>query len=204
MFDFAWSEIMVIGVVALIAIGPKDLPAAMKAVTGVIKKARRMAGEFQTHVDEMVREADLQDVRTQLSEIRNFDFKGTVERSVDPDGGLRSTFATNPMVPDPPKTAPVQPAAQEPAVLVTPAPTHEWRPPGADRPADAPVAEMTGSLADLDQGPVIVQPTTRAAWDVPAFIPPQIANPPPRPAFIPPGIHVDAIAVRAQGGAARA
>ena len=48
MFDFAWSEIGLIGVVALIAIGPKDMPAAIKAVTGMIKKARRMAGEFQT------------------------------------------------------------------------------------------------------------------------------------------------------------
>ena len=59
MFDFAWSEIALIGVVALIAIGPKDMPVAIRAVTDMIKKARRMAGEFQTHVDEMVREADL-------------------------------------------------------------------------------------------------------------------------------------------------
>jgi Sec-independent protein translocase protein TatA len=49
MFDFAWSEIMVVGVVALLVIGPKDLPAAIRAVTGMIKKARRMASEFQTH-----------------------------------------------------------------------------------------------------------------------------------------------------------
>jgi len=59
MFDFAWSEIALIVVVAVIFIGPKDLPVAIKAVTGMLKKARRMAGEFQTHVDEMVREADL-------------------------------------------------------------------------------------------------------------------------------------------------
>jgi len=65
MFDFAWSEIALIGVVALIAIGPKDMPAAIKSVTDVIKKARRMASEFQTHVDEMVRDANLQEVRDQ-------------------------------------------------------------------------------------------------------------------------------------------
>ena len=63
MFDFAWSEIALIGIVALVAIGPKDLPVAIKAVAEMIKKARRMAGEFQTHVDEMVREANLHDVR---------------------------------------------------------------------------------------------------------------------------------------------
>ena len=63
MFDFAWSEIVLIGVVALVAIGPKDLPIAMKAVSGAMKKARRMAAEFQTHVDDMMRDADLGEVR---------------------------------------------------------------------------------------------------------------------------------------------
>ena len=63
MFDFAWSEIVLIGAVALIAIGPKDMPAAIRTVSSMVKKARRMAAEFQTHVDEMVREADLGDVQ---------------------------------------------------------------------------------------------------------------------------------------------
>ena len=97
MFDFAWSEIALIGVVALIAIGPKDLPVAMKTVSSFIKKARRMAGEFQTHVDEMVRDADLSEVRNQLNEIRNFDIQGELQKAVDPDGSIRQTFAENPM-----------------------------------------------------------------------------------------------------------
>ena len=99
MFDFAWSEIVLIGVVALIAIGPKDLPVAMKAVSGMVKKARRMAGEFQTHVDEMMRDANLDEVRSQINEIRNFDIKGTIERAVDADGTIRQSFAGNPLEP---------------------------------------------------------------------------------------------------------
>ena len=78
MFDFAWSEIALIAVVAMIAIGPKDMPVAIRAVTGWVKKARRMAAEFQTHVDEMVREADLSEVRASINEIRNFDIRGRV------------------------------------------------------------------------------------------------------------------------------
>jgi len=70
MFDFAWSEIMLIGAVALIAIGPKDMPAAIRTVTGMIKKARRMASEFQTHVDDMVREAELGDVKQAFNDLR--------------------------------------------------------------------------------------------------------------------------------------
>ena len=45
MFDFAWSELALIAVVAMIAIGPKDMPGAIRAVTGWVKKARRMAAE---------------------------------------------------------------------------------------------------------------------------------------------------------------
>src|ERR1700759_4413056 len=92
MFDFAWSEIAVIGVVALVAIGPKDMPVAIRAMTNALKKARRMAAEFQTHVDDMVRDANLDDVRREVQNIRNFDFKGTVERTVDADGSIRAAF----------------------------------------------------------------------------------------------------------------
>ena len=99
MFDFAWSEIAVIAAVALVVIGPKDLPVALRAISGFVKKARRMAGEFQTHVDEMMRDADLKDVKDSLNQIRNFDFRGTVEKAIDPDHSLRDTFSTNPLDP---------------------------------------------------------------------------------------------------------
>jgi sec-independent protein translocase protein TatB len=97
MFDFAWSEIALIAGVALVVIGPKDLPVALRAISGFVKKARRMAGEFQTHVDEMMRDADLKDVKDSINQIRNFDFRSTVERAIDPDHSLRDTFNNNPL-----------------------------------------------------------------------------------------------------------
>src|SRR5580693_8214296 len=99
MFDFAWSEIALIAGVALVVIGPKDLPVALRAISGFVKKARRMAGEFQTHVDEMMRDADLKDVKDSFNEIRNFDFRSSVEKAIDPDHTLRDTFSTNPLNP---------------------------------------------------------------------------------------------------------
>src|SRR6201986_793609 len=99
MFDFAWSELGLIAVVAMILIGPKDMPVAIRTVTGWIRKARRMAAEFQTHVDEMVREADLSDIRTSINEIRNFNIRGEIEKAVDADGSIRATFAENPLEP---------------------------------------------------------------------------------------------------------
>jgi sec-independent protein translocase protein TatB len=107
MFDLAWSEIALIGVVALIAIGPKDMPVAIKAVAQMVKKARRMAGEFQTHVDEMVREANLHEVRDQINEIRSMDIKGKILNAVDDDGSIRRTMADRPFNPSPPPVTPV-------------------------------------------------------------------------------------------------
>jgi len=92
MFDFAWTEIALVGVVALVAVGPKDLPVAIKTVAGFVKKARKMASEFQGHVDEMVREANLHEVRQQIQELKNFDIKGEIEKTVDGDGSLRSAI----------------------------------------------------------------------------------------------------------------
>ncbi|MSP03815.1 MAG: twin-arginine translocase subunit TatB [Acetobacteraceae bacterium] len=100
MFDFAWSELALIGIVAMILIGPKDMPVAIKAVKEMIRKARAMAAEFQTHVDDMVRDADLKDVRDSFNEIRNFDIKGELEKAVDGDGKIRDAFS-DPMTPGP-------------------------------------------------------------------------------------------------------
>jgi sec-independent protein translocase protein TatB len=117
MFDFAWTEIALIGVVALVAIGPKDLPVAIKAVAEMVKKARRMAGEFQTHVDEMVREANLHEVRDQFNDLRRMDIKGKILDAVDGDKTMRNTIADNPFDPKPAMTGPRTPAiASDPAI----------------------------------------------------------------------------------------
>ena len=63
MLDMSWGEVMLIGGVALIVIGPKDLPKALRTVGQVTSKLRRMAGEFQMQFNEAIREAELDDVR---------------------------------------------------------------------------------------------------------------------------------------------
>jgi sec-independent protein translocase protein TatB len=66
MLDMSWGEVMVIGAVALIVIGPKDLPRALRTVGNVTGKIRRMAAEFQGQFQEAMREAELDDVKQQL------------------------------------------------------------------------------------------------------------------------------------------
>lgn len=162
MFDFAWTEIALIGAVALVLIGPKDLPVAIKAITQVIKKARKMAAEFQVHVDEMVKDADLGEVRDHIRDIRSLDIRGAITRAVDTDGTIRSAF-TDPVKPPPP-------------VVTTPVedlPEHTIAAPPADAPAFIPPAAAVAAPAFVP----------------PAFIPPAAAAAPgaPVPADHPPG-----------------
>jgi sec-independent protein translocase protein TatB len=182
MFDFAWSEIVLIGAVALIAIGPKDMPAALRTVSNMIKKARRMAAEFQTHVDEMMREADLGEVKKTFNEIRNFDIRGAMEETVDPDRSLRKTFETNPLEPTYP--TPTYPTPGEVSTLDEVA-------------VSAVTVTEPVALADasLPGQPVIEAPVVPVVPAAPAFIPPSLVPPPviaaavcppDPPAFIPP------------------
>ena len=71
MLDMSWGEVMLIGGVALIVIGPKDLPKALRTVGQITTKLRRMAGEFQMQFNEAIREAELDDVRQEIDGIRN-------------------------------------------------------------------------------------------------------------------------------------
>jgi sec-independent protein translocase protein TatB len=166
MFDFAWSEIGLIAAVALILIGPKDLPVAIRTITDMIKKARRMASEFQTHVDEMMREANLHEVRDQITSIRNFDIRGEIERHVDPDRTLRDTFASNPLAPTPASD-----------VIAAPAPTGET------------------AVAELEAMPSAAPDAAPQQPAVPAFVPPGFVPSPTAsceeteaPSFIPPQV----------------
>ncbi len=171
MFDFAWTEIALIGVVALVAIGPKDLPVAIKAVAEMVKKARKMAGEFQTHVDEMVREANLSDVRDQFNDLRRMDIKSKILDAVDGDKTIRNTMADNPMA-----GFDINPAPP-------PVPVHD----GAH--VDALVSEV--AVAERAEH-VIPAPVVEVG--PPSFIPPKVAAaglPSTRtkpPAFVPPGV----------------
>ena len=70
MFDIGWSEILLIAVVAIVVIGPKDLPDALRTVGGMITKLRRMAGEFQGQFQQALREANLEDVKKEFDAIR--------------------------------------------------------------------------------------------------------------------------------------
>jgi sec-independent protein translocase protein TatB len=93
MFDIGWPELVVIAVVALVVIGPKDLPFALRTVGRFVAKARTMAREFQTHVDDMVREAELDELRKKATELKDgVDIKKHVQNAIDPSGTIRDAL----------------------------------------------------------------------------------------------------------------
>jgi sec-independent protein translocase protein TatB len=70
MFDIGWSEFVLIAVVALIAIGPKELPGVLRMVGQWMGKARKMAAEFQSQFQEAMREAEMADLKKSFDEVR--------------------------------------------------------------------------------------------------------------------------------------
>jgi sec-independent protein translocase protein TatB len=70
MFDIGWSELLLIAVVALVAIGPKELPGVLRMVGQWMGKARRMAAEFQGQFQEALREAEMADLKKSFDEVR--------------------------------------------------------------------------------------------------------------------------------------
>ncbi len=117
MFD-SWSEIFVIALVALVVIGPKDLPKVLRTVGQWIGKAKRVSYEFKRHVDDMVRESELDEVRQQIQAAANTDPAAYAQNTIDPDKKLREAIEfggeelVNVMLPEnAPTGAPATPAA---------------------------------------------------------------------------------------------
>ncbi len=93
MFDFAWSELLVIGVVAVVALGPKELPNAMRSLGKFTRQARKLAGEFQGHVNDLMREAELEEVRSSVQKISNTSVGAEIDKLIDPTGSFTSELA---------------------------------------------------------------------------------------------------------------
>jgi sec-independent protein translocase protein TatB len=113
MFDFAWSELLVIGVVALIVIKPKDLPKVLRTVGYWVRQARQVASEFQTSIEQMAREAELADVKKEIEDAGR-KLTAEVQQTFDP---VEIEKKFNPTEPETPTIAapPVEPGSTEPA-----------------------------------------------------------------------------------------
>jgi sec-independent protein translocase protein TatB len=128
MFDIGWSEFAVIAVVALIAIGPKELPGVLRMVGQWVAKARKMAGEFQGQFQEAMREAEMADLKKSFDEVKEAATgftSGNMMTSLEKDVSAALSIDDKPVASvetpalDSP-TALTEPAASAPMVITPP------------------------------------------------------------------------------------
>ncbi|MBL8807743.1 MAG: twin-arginine translocase subunit TatB [Rhodospirillales bacterium] len=94
MLDLSWGEIVLIGTVAVVFIGPKELPGALRTMGKFVGKARNMAREFQSNVDDMIREAELEEVKNKVQSaagLASGGIAGAIQNAIDPKGELEKT-----------------------------------------------------------------------------------------------------------------
>ena len=128
LFDIGWPELLLIGVVALVVIGPKDLPRALRTAGFWVRKARTLSREFQSSIDQMIREAELDEVRQELKKATEFDLEKEIKQTVDPTGELTESLKP-PELPDyfieaegpDPAATPIDPALPAPGETAEPA-----------------------------------------------------------------------------------
>jgi sec-independent protein translocase protein TatB len=158
MFDISWGKLVLIGIVALIVIGPKELPAVLRTVGQWMGKIRRMAAEFQGQFQEAMREAEMADLKKQFDDTTSSvksafdttDIKNEMEKLIGDPTGTTSP-ATTPPVSSDPASPPSDPAAYPGSASPTPpsAPTD----PVAAMPAptvDVPMPELPPPLDQSD------------------------------------------------------
>jgi sec-independent protein translocase protein TatB len=115
MFDVGWSEMLVIGAVALIAIGPKELPGTLRMVGQWIGKAKRMASDFQGQFQEAMREAEVAEMKQQFDDLsKTADNLNATKMIGDLNKKVEDALKVDPESPSAPVTPPADEAAAQP------------------------------------------------------------------------------------------
>lgn len=86
MFDIGWQELFVVAVLAIIVVGPNDMPRAIRTVTAWLRKAKSMARDFQNGMEDIVREAELEDIRKEAEKAVDFNLEDEIKKTIDPTG----------------------------------------------------------------------------------------------------------------------
>jgi sec-independent protein translocase protein TatB len=115
MFDIAWTELLVIIVVALVVVGPKDLPRMMRTIGQWAGRARAMADQFRRSFDDMARQSELDELRAEVNRLQ--------QTYVPPPAEIESAMYPQGLPSSPTADIPVaQPAAEPPPSTPAPAP----------------------------------------------------------------------------------
>jgi sec-independent protein translocase protein TatB len=177
LFDIGWSEMAVILLVALVVIGPRDLPRVARTMGRWVAKGRGMAREFQTALEDMAREAELDKVKSEIEKAGRTNLGKTIENTIDPTGELGKAFDPNVKAGSRKDTA-AKPAVTEPAATNAAAAESAVAKPAATEPvaAEPIAAEPAAAKPAADKPAAAGRAATRSATAKPATAKPAAAK----------------------------
>lgn len=170
MFEVGWSELLVIAVVMIVVVGPKDLPNMLRTFGRTAAKLRAMAGDFQKQFNEALKEAELDDVKSSIDSLRGLNPMNEVRKQLNPfeqaAADVRSGVDT--MMKPKPAADPTAPAADTPQAA-EPLKNGATDMPGVSAVEPAPAAPIFPAMTDasvtasVSQAPVAAEPAKKAA-----------------------------------------
>jgi len=119
MFDIAWTELLVLAIIIIVVVGPRDLPKVMRSIGSFMRRARALASQFQSDLDQLARESEIDELRNQARAYQQ-KFREPLQEldaSIDPTTGDRvkaATDRTDGGEPSPETGAPAEPADDAP------------------------------------------------------------------------------------------
>ncbi len=126
MFDIAWSELLLVAVIAILVVGPKELPGMLRSLGRGLGKLRRTADEFRKHFDEAIRDAGGEDLQREMRSIKQNNPLNQIRDSIEdatrdpavktPKAGAKPSAADNPdddLGPPPPPLPPKNPQSSQ-------------------------------------------------------------------------------------------
>lgn len=164
MFDIAWTEMLVIAIVMIVVVGPKELPGMLRSIGKTTAKLRSMAGDFRKQFDEALKEAELDDLKKIAEDAKSLNPMGDIKKAMNPlesagrdvRAGLEAAF-------NPPKAEPPKPKAAVAAESAAPAVAAAATPvPAAAAPAK-PQAVKPAAAKPAAAKPAAAKPALAAA-----------------------------------------
>ena len=144
MFDLSWSHIAILVVVALLVLGPKELPNAIRTGAQLLRTGRKLANEFRSGMDDLLREAELEETRRVINQAMSEGVEKTLVEHVDPTGEIQGAVAVDPLTEASIESGPKLIEHEAP-----PAPPHSILPPAEEPvPPAAPPGQAAGAVSE--------------------------------------------------------
>jgi sec-independent protein translocase protein TatB len=177
MFDIGWPEMLVIAIVLIVVVGPKDLPKMLRTFGKTTSKMRSMAGDFRKQFDEALKEAELDDLKTLAQDARKLNPASEIKKALSPMEKAAQDVRAGLDAAMKPTPKPTPPAADAPAVATEPAKAGPTAMPGEATPAVKPPANGAAAATAVHPKPAATAPKTTAKRPAP--------KPQPKPAATP-------------------